>query len=142
MSDRARTTIGALALSAAGLIGIAMSEGWEPVARGPVPRGVPTAALAGRKRAGDRAACPGFGTGGQKRKVMGWADQQAAVVPILLRRPFQCRAGATGTQEAQPCRRAGFQRAAHATTVARRACLRLAGGRVVQVDDLLVHAGQ
>lgn len=40
--NRARTTIGAMALSAAGLIGIALSEGWEPVARAPVPGDVPT----------------------------------------------------------------------------------------------------
>lgn len=42
MSERARTAIAALALSAAGLIGIAVSEGWEPVARAPVPGDVPT----------------------------------------------------------------------------------------------------
>jgi lysozyme len=40
--SRTRTTIAALALSAAGLIGIATSEGWEPVARPPVPGDVPT----------------------------------------------------------------------------------------------------
>jgi len=34
--------LAALALSAAGLIGIAVSEGWEPVARPPVPGDVPT----------------------------------------------------------------------------------------------------
>ena len=37
-----RTAVAALALSAAGLIGIAVSEGWEPVARPPVPGDVPT----------------------------------------------------------------------------------------------------
>lgn len=34
--------IAALTLSAAGLIGLAVSEGWEPVARAPVPGDVPT----------------------------------------------------------------------------------------------------
>ena len=37
-----RTVAAALALSAAGLIGIATSEGWEPIARPPVPGDVPT----------------------------------------------------------------------------------------------------
>lgn len=40
--SRARTIVAALSLSAAGLIGIAVSEGWEPVARPPVPGDVPT----------------------------------------------------------------------------------------------------
>jgi lysozyme len=42
MSERARIAIAALTLSAAGLIGIATSEGWEPVAKPPVPGDVPT----------------------------------------------------------------------------------------------------
>lgn len=42
MSTRVRTAAAALALSAAGLIGIAVSEGWEPVARPPVAGDVPT----------------------------------------------------------------------------------------------------
>lgn len=42
MSARVRTAAAALALSAVGLIGIAVSEGWEPVARPPVPGDVPT----------------------------------------------------------------------------------------------------
>ncbi len=42
MSARGRTTAAALVLSAAGLIGIAVSEGWDPVARPPVPGDVPT----------------------------------------------------------------------------------------------------
>jgi len=37
-----RVLVAALTLSAAGLIGIAVSEGWEPVARPPVPGDVPT----------------------------------------------------------------------------------------------------
>jgi lysozyme len=42
MSERARIAIAALTLSAAGLIGIATSGGWEPVAKPPVPGDVPT----------------------------------------------------------------------------------------------------
>ena len=42
MTMRTRTIIASLTLSAAGLIGIATSEGWEPVARPPVPGDVPT----------------------------------------------------------------------------------------------------
>ena len=38
----ARMVVAALTLSASGLIGIAVSEGWEPVARPPVPGDVPT----------------------------------------------------------------------------------------------------
>lgn len=37
-----RVAIGALALSATTLVGIALSEGWEPVAKPPVPGDVPT----------------------------------------------------------------------------------------------------
>ena len=37
MSARARLAVASLVLSAAGLIGIAVSEGYEPVARPPVP---------------------------------------------------------------------------------------------------------
>lgn len=40
--SRTRVAVASLALSAAGLIGIATSEGWEPVARPPVPGDVPT----------------------------------------------------------------------------------------------------
>ena len=42
MTARTRTAVAALVLSASGLIGIAVSEGWEPVARPPVPGDVPT----------------------------------------------------------------------------------------------------
>lgn len=42
VKDTMRLAIGTLALSASGLIGIAVSEGWEPVARAPVPGDVPT----------------------------------------------------------------------------------------------------
>lgn len=42
MALRPRTAVAALALSAAGLIGIVTSEGWEPVARPPVPGDVAT----------------------------------------------------------------------------------------------------
>lgn len=42
LSTRIRTAAAALVLSAAGLIGMAVSEGWEPVARPPVPGDVPT----------------------------------------------------------------------------------------------------
>lgn len=58
--NRARTTIGALALSAAGLIGLALSEGWEPVARPPVLGDVPTGGFgstrseSGPMKAGER----------------------------------------------------------------------------------------
>lgn len=58
--SRTRTTIAALALSAAGLIGIATSEGWEPVARPPVPGDVPTGGFgstrseSGPMKAGER----------------------------------------------------------------------------------------
>ena len=60
MTPRARPAIAALTLSAAGLIGIAISEGFEPVARPPVPGDVPTGgfgstrAEAGPMRAGER----------------------------------------------------------------------------------------
>lgn len=37
-----RVAVASLTLSASGLIGIAVSEGWEPVARPPVPGDVPT----------------------------------------------------------------------------------------------------
>ena len=42
MSALIRTAAATLVLSAAGLIGMAVSEGWEPVARPPVPGDVPT----------------------------------------------------------------------------------------------------
>ena len=42
-----RTAVAALALSAAGLIGIAVSEGWEPVARPAVARAVAHELLVG-----------------------------------------------------------------------------------------------
>lgn len=42
MTNGGRAVVAALTLSAAGLIGIATSEGWEPVARPPVPGDVPT----------------------------------------------------------------------------------------------------
>lgn len=42
MAARTRTLIAALSLSAAGLIGVVTSEGWEPVARPPVAGDVPT----------------------------------------------------------------------------------------------------
>ena len=60
MTARVRTTAAALALSAAGLIGIAVSEGWEPVARPPVPGDVPTGGFgstrseSGPMKAGER----------------------------------------------------------------------------------------
>lgn len=41
-TTRLRTIAAALALSAAGLVGIAISEGYEPIARPPVPGDVPT----------------------------------------------------------------------------------------------------
>lgn len=37
-----RVAVAALSLTASGLIGLAVSEGWEPVARAPVPGDVPT----------------------------------------------------------------------------------------------------
>lgn len=40
--SRARVTVAVLALSAAGLVGIAKFEGYEPVARSPLPGDVPT----------------------------------------------------------------------------------------------------
>lgn len=58
--SRARVLASALTLSAAGLIGIAVSEGWEPVARPPVPGDVPTGgfgstrAESGPMKAGER----------------------------------------------------------------------------------------
>lgn len=60
MSARARLAVASLVLSAAGLIGIAVSEGYEPVARPPVPGDVPTGgfgstrAEAGPMRHGER----------------------------------------------------------------------------------------
>ena len=60
MTPRARSAIAALTLSAAGLIGIAVSEGFEPVARPPVPGDVPTGGFGstraedGPMRAGER----------------------------------------------------------------------------------------
>lgn len=60
MTRGARTIVAALTLSAAGLIGIATSEGWEPVARAPVPGDVPTGgfgstrAESGPMKAGER----------------------------------------------------------------------------------------
>ncbi len=60
MTARVRTTAAALARSAAGLIGIAVSEGWEPVARPPVPGDVPTGGFgstrseSGPMKAGER----------------------------------------------------------------------------------------
>ena len=60
MTARVRTTAAALVLSAAGLIGIAVSEGWEPVARPPVPGDVPTGGFgstrgeSGPMKAGER----------------------------------------------------------------------------------------
>lgn len=57
---RVRVAAGTLVLSAAGLIGIAVSEGWEPVARPPVPGDVPTGgfgstrAESGPVKAGER----------------------------------------------------------------------------------------
>ncbi|MBS0501107.1 MAG: glycoside hydrolase family protein [Proteobacteria bacterium] len=60
MQMNARTLVAALTLSAAGLIGIATSEGWEPVARAPVPGDVPTGgfgstrAESGPMQAGER----------------------------------------------------------------------------------------
>lgn len=57
MAARTRTLIAALSLSAAGLIGIATSEGWEPVARPPVPGDVPTGGF-GSTRIEDGSAMP------------------------------------------------------------------------------------
>lgn len=60
MTPRARSAIATLTLSAAGLIGIAISEGFEPVARPPVPGDVPTGGFGstraenGPMRAGER----------------------------------------------------------------------------------------
>lgn len=60
MNARARLAVASLVLSAAGLIGIAVSEGYEPVARPPVPGDVPTGgfgstrAEAGPMRQGER----------------------------------------------------------------------------------------
>lgn len=60
MTARVRTAAAALTLSAAGLIGIAVSEGYEPVARPPVPGDVPTGGFgstrseAGPMRQGER----------------------------------------------------------------------------------------
>lgn len=60
MTARTRTAVAALVLSASGLIGIAVSEGWEPVARPPVPGDVPTGgygstrAESGPMKAGER----------------------------------------------------------------------------------------
>lgn len=60
MTERTRTAVAALVLSASGLIGIAVSEGWEPVARPPVPGDVPTGgfgstrAESGPMKAGER----------------------------------------------------------------------------------------
>ena len=62
----ARITIAALSLSAAGLIGIAVSEGWEPVAKPPVAGDVATGGFGstrgetGPMRAGERVD-PGRG---------------------------------------------------------------------------------
>lgn len=42
VGDLPRFAVAALSLSAAGLIGIAVSEGWEPIARPPVPGDVAT----------------------------------------------------------------------------------------------------
>lgn len=56
----ARITVAALSLSAAGLIGIAVSEGWEPVAKPPVAGDVATGGFGstrgetGPMRAGER----------------------------------------------------------------------------------------
>ena len=73
---------------------------------------------------------------------MGRSHQQSALVTTRRRRPFQRRARAVGTQEAQPCQRAGFQRTAHAAAVAGRAGIRFARRCAVQVDDLLMHGHQ
>ena len=60
MTERTRTAVAALVLSASGLIGIAVSEGFEPVARPPVPGDVPTGGFGstraeyGPMRAGER----------------------------------------------------------------------------------------
>jgi lysozyme len=60
MTMRTRTIIASLTLSAAGLIGIATSEGWEPIARSPVPGDVPTGGFgstrseSGPMKAGER----------------------------------------------------------------------------------------
>lgn len=42
MSDRTRIIVASLTLSASALVGIALHEGWEPVARPPVAGDVPT----------------------------------------------------------------------------------------------------
>ncbi len=70
---------------------------------------------------------------------MGRTDEQSAMVAAFAGRPFQRRTGAGGTQKAQPCCRAGFQRAAHAAAVACRANRRFGGRLALQVDDLLAH---
>ena len=52
-----RMPVAALSLSAAALIGLAVSEGWEPVAREPVPGDVPTAGF-GSTRVEDGSPMP------------------------------------------------------------------------------------
>lgn len=55
--------------------------------------------------------------------------------------PIQGGAGAGYLQKAQASNRAGFERTAHATAIARLALGRFGRGVAVEMDEALVHAG-
>lgn len=52
MSNKTRLAVASMALSASGLVAIAVSEGWEPVARPPVAGDVPTGGFGSTRKEG------------------------------------------------------------------------------------------
>jgi hypothetical protein len=101
--------------------------------------GAAVAPLACGDPAGAKAACQVFGDARQPAKVMGWPDQQAAVVTTGQRRPFQGRAGAGFLQKAQPGSRAGFERATDTTTIAGLSFRGFGRGAALEMNDLFFH---
>jgi lysozyme len=59
VSDRTRIIVASLTLSASALVGIALHEGWEPVARPPVPGDVPTGGFGSTRNEAGTAVRPG-----------------------------------------------------------------------------------
>lgn len=73
-----RLAAGALALSAAGLVGIALSEGWEPVARPPVAGDVPTVGFGSTRNPDGSAVRGGQVVTPDRALVMLLADASAS----------------------------------------------------------------
>jgi hypothetical protein len=66
-------------------------------------------------------------------------DKQAAMVAVLLRRPFKRRAGAGFLQKTQARCRTGFERTTDTATVARLPLGRFGRRCALKMDNLLCH---